>query len=141
MVGTQVTVFVLDSSSVLRYIDDEAGGDRVNAIFKECVKQQARMRIPALQWGEVAGELRRRLGAIEGRRVLESLMPFELDVVSASAERAVHAAALRVDRKIPYADAFGLDLAMDSPEHILVTADYDFKAVADLARIEFLPLK
>jgi len=35
-----VTVFVLDSSSVLRYIDDEAGGDRVNAIFKECVKHR-----------------------------------------------------------------------------------------------------
>jgi len=141
MVGTQVTVFVLDSSSVLRYIDNEAGADRVNAIFKVCVKHQATMCIPALQWGEVAGELRKRLGAAGGRRPLESLMPFELNVVPASAERAVHAAELRVDRKIPYADAFGLDLAMDSPEHILVTADYDFKAVADLARIEFLPLK
>ena len=57
------------------------------------------------------------------------------------ADGAVHAAALRVDRKIPYADAFGLNLAMDSAEHILVTADYDFKEVADLARIEFLPAK
>jgi predicted nucleic acid-binding protein len=141
MVGTQVTTFVLDSSSVLRYIDNEAGADRVNAIFKECVKHQARMCIPALQWGEVAGELWKRLGAAGGRRALESLMPFELDVVPASAERAVHAAALRIDRKIPYADAFALDLALDSQEHILVTADYDFKDAADLARIEFLPLK
>jgi hypothetical protein len=30
---------------------------------------------------------------------------------------------------------------MDSPDHVLVTADYDFKTVADLARIEFLPAK
>jgi predicted nucleic acid-binding protein len=141
MVGSQVTVFVLDSSSVLRYIDNEAGADRVNAIFKACVRHQAKMCIPALQWGEIAGELRKRLGALVGRRALESLLPFELDVVSASAERAVRAAALRVDRKIPYADAFGLNLAMDSAEHILVTADYDFKKVADLARIEFLPAK
>ena len=113
----------------------------MNAIFKACVRHQAKMCIPALQWGEIAGELRKRLGALVGRRALESLLPFELDVVSASAERAVHAAALRVDRKIPYADAFGLNLAMDSAEHILVTADYDFKKVADLARIEFLPAK
>ena len=141
MVGSQVTVFVLDSSSVLRYMDNEAGADRVNAIFKACVRHQAKMCIPALQWGEIAGELRKRLGALVGRRALESLLPFELDVVSASAERAVRAAALRVDRKIPYADAFGLNLAMDSAEHILVTADYDFKEVADLARIEFLPAK
>ena len=136
-----MTVFVLDSSSLLRYIDNEPGADRVNAIFKACVKQQARMCIPALQWGEVAGELRKRLGPDGGKRALESLMLLELDVVPARAERAVHAAALRIDRKIPYADAFALDLAMDSQEHILVTADYDFKDVADLARIEFLPLK
>jgi predicted nucleic acid-binding protein len=136
-----VTVFVLDSSSVLRYIDNEAGADRVNAIFKACVKHQARMCIPALQWGEIAGELRKRLGAADGKRALESLMPLELDVVPADEERAVRAAALRVDHKIPYADAFAFDLAMDSQHHILVTADYDFKAVADLARIEFLPIK
>jgi predicted nucleic acid-binding protein len=141
MVGTQVTIFVLDSSAVLRYIDNEAGGDRVNAIFKACVRSQAKMCIPALQWGEIAGELQRRLGATKARRVLDSLVPLELDVVPASGERAVHAAALRLDWKIPYADAFALDLAMDSSDHILVTADYDFEDVADLARIEFLPVK
>jgi predicted nucleic acid-binding protein len=141
MVGTQVTIFVLDSSAVLRYIDNEAGADRVKSIFKACVRSQARMCIPALQWGEVAGELLKRLGVAGGRRTLESFLPIELNVVSADAERAVHAAALRLDRKIPYADAFGLDLAMDSADHVLVTADFDFKAVADLARIEFLPAK
>lgn len=136
-----MTVFVLDASAVLRYIDNEAGGDRVKAILRACLQRQAKMCISALQWGEIAGELRKRLGAAGGRRVLESLLPLELDVVPASAERALHAAALRVDRKIPYADAFGLDLAMDSAEHVLLTVDYDFKDVADLARIEFLPLK
>ena len=30
---------------------------------------------------------------------------------------------------------------MDSLDHILVTADFGFKAVEDLARIEFLPAK
>jgi predicted nucleic acid-binding protein len=136
-----VTVYVLDSSAVLRYIDGEAGGDRVNAIFKTVVQRRAEMCIPALQWGEIAGELRKRLGPTEGMRVLESLVPLELDVVPAGGERAVHAATLRMDHHIAYADAFALDLAMDSPDHILVTADYDFKAVADLVRIEFLPLK
>ncbi len=136
-----MTVFVLDSSAVLRYIDNEAGGDRVNAILKACVKRQGEMCISALQWGEIAGELRKRLGASTGGRVLESLVTIELHVVPASGERAVHAAAIRVDRNIPYADAFALDLAMDSTDHILVTADYDFKEVADLARIEFLPAK
>ena len=64
-----------------------------------------------------------------------------MEIIPASAERAVHAAEIKVDRKISYADAFAMELAMDSPEHVLVTADYDFKVVEDLARIEFLPKK
>lgn len=136
-----MTVFVLDSSAVLRYIDNEAGGDRVNAIFKACVRRQAEMRISALQWGEVAGYLRRQLGASGGKRALESLLPFELQIIPATSERAVRAAELRSDRKIPYIDAFAVELAMDSAENVLVTADFDFKCVEDLARIEFLPAK
>jgi predicted nucleic acid-binding protein len=136
-----VSVFILDSSAVLRYIDDEAGADRMGAIFKACVERQSEMRISALQWGEIAGRLCKRLGQAVAIRVLDSLLPLELEIVPATGECAVRAAALRLDRKIPYADGFALDLAMYSAECILVTADYDFKAVADLARIEFLPMK
>ncbi|MGH9600365.1 MAG: PIN domain-containing protein, partial [Terracidiphilus sp.] len=69
------------------------------------------------------------------------LMPSEAAIIPATADRAVRAANLKVDRSVSYADAFALDLAMDSPDHVLVTADYDFKRVEDLARIEFLPAK
>jgi len=136
-----VSVFVLDSSAVLRYIDDEAGADRVGEIFKECLHQKSKMRISALQWGEIAGQLRKHLGAATATRVLETLLPIELDIVAATGDRAVRAATLRLERKISYADGFAIDLAMDSAEHILVTADYDFKVVADLVSIQFLPAK
>ena len=72
---------------------------------------------------------------------MNSLLPSEAKVVPASAERALHAAEIKVDRKIAYADAFALDLAMDSPGHVLMTADFGFKTVDELARIEFLPAK
>jgi predicted nucleic acid-binding protein len=126
---------------VLRYADSEAGADRIEAILRECVSGKAEVCISALQWGEIAGRLRQRLGAQDEMRILTSLVPSEVQVISATAECAVRAAHLRADRKISYADAFALDLAMDSPDHVLVTADYGFKAVADLARIEFLPAK
>jgi len=141
VVERKVITFVLDSSAVLRYIDNEAGGDRVKAIFETCVRGQAAMRISALQWGEVAGHLRKRLGPTNGQRVLDSLMPLKLEIVSASGERAARAADLRSNRNISYVDAFAVELTMDSPDRVLVTADFDFKAVEDLARIEFLPAK
>jgi predicted nucleic acid-binding protein len=99
------------------------------------------MRISAIQWGEIAAVQRKRFGAQQQKRILQRLRQLDLLIVSVSAEQAERAAELRVDRKLAYADAFALDLAMDSHDHVLVTADYDFKAVADLAQIEFLPAK
>ncbi|MGA3135612.1 MAG: PIN domain-containing protein [Terracidiphilus sp.] len=136
-----MTVYVLDSSALLRYIDNEAGADRIEGILIDCVAGRAKVCISAVQWGEVAGNLRKRLGALQERRILSNLLPSESEIVDAGAERAVRAAEIKVDRKIAYADAFALDLAIESADHVLVTADYGFKAVDDLARIEFLPAR
>lgn len=133
--------YALDSSAVLRYFDDGAGADRVEEVLIACAGRQAKLTISALHWGEIAGKLRKRFGEADEIRFLGSLLPSEATIVSATADRAIHAAGLKVDRNIAYADAFALDLAMDSPEHVLVTADYDFKTVVDLAQIEFLPAK
>ncbi len=136
-----MTVYVLDSSALIRFLDKEAGFHRVKSLLRDCVEGRVEVRISAVQWGEVAGNMRKRFGASGEVRIMNSLLPSEAKIVPASAERALHAAEIKVDRNIAYADAFALDLAMDSPEHILVTADYEFKAVEDLARIEFLPAK
>ncbi|MGA2888399.1 MAG: PIN domain-containing protein [Terracidiphilus sp.] len=134
-------VYVLDSSAVLRFVDKEVGAERVRAIFRSCAQGQTDACSSALQWGEIAGTLRKRSGAKEQERILAKLMGLQLRIVPATGERAVRAAEIKMDRKLPYADAFALELAMDTADHVLVTADYDFKAVADLARIEFLPAK
>jgi PIN domain nuclease of toxin-antitoxin system len=134
-----MTTYVLDSSAALRYVDDGAGADRVEEILSACAGWQAELSISAVQWGEIAGKLRKRFGDADETRILSSLLPSDARIVPATADRAVHAAALKVDRNIAYADGFAVDLAMDSVDHVLVTADYDFKAVDDLARIEFLP--
>ena len=134
-------VYVLDSSAVLRYIDREAGGERVGKIFEVAAASGAETCLSAVQWGEVAGKVYKRAGRGPQKRVLEGLLRLGLRIVPATAERAEHAGEIRADRKLAYADAFAIDLAMDSPDHVLVTADYGFKDVADLARIEFLPAK
>ncbi len=136
-----MTTYVLDSSAALRYVDDGAGADRIEEILSACAGWQAELSISAVQWGEIAGKLRKRFGHSDEIRILSSLLPSEAKIVPATADRAVHAAALKVDRNLAYADCFAINLAMDSVDHILVTSDYGFKAVEDLARIEFLPAK
>jgi predicted nucleic acid-binding protein len=136
-----MTVYVLDSSALLRYIDDEPGSQRVEDILKACVAGQVGVCISAMQWGEVAGNIRHRFGATDQSRILSAILPSEVEVVPVTAQRAVGAAEIKVDRKIAYADAIALELAREAPDHVLVTADYGFKSVNDLATVEFLPVK
>ena len=136
-----MTVYILDASAVIRYVDSEPGAERINALLKACVAGRAGVSVSAVQWGEVAGNLRKRLGASQQKRILSSLLPSEAEIVPVSGDRAVRAAEIKVDRKVSYADAIALELAMSFSDHVLVTADYGFKDVADMAQIEFLPLK
>jgi predicted nucleic acid-binding protein len=136
-----MTIYVLDSSALIRYIDREPGGDRVKEILKECVKRRVEVWISAVQWGEIAGNISKRMGAPHEERILSSLLPSEVRIIPVNGEQAVRAAELRVDHKLAYADCIALELAMDSPDHVLVTADFGFKTVDNLARIEFLPAK
>ena len=87
-----MTVYVLDSSALIRYIDSEAGADSVNAVLKACVAGKAEVCISALQWGETAGNLRKRLGASQQGRILSALLPSEVEIVPVNGDRAVRAA-------------------------------------------------
>lgn len=136
-----MTAYVLDSSALLRFVDDEAGSERVEEILKAGISGTAFISISAVQWGEVAGRVRSHYGAQQESQILDELLPSEVEIVVVTGERAVRAADLKVDRKISYADAFAVELAMQSANHLLVTADYGFKAVDDMVRIEFLPVK
>ena len=135
-----MSIYVLDSSALIRYIDNEPGAERMEEILKACALGRARVEISVIQWGEVAGNIRKRAGAREEGRIL-SLLPSEVQVVAVTGDGAIRAAALKVDCGMAYADAFALELAMESSNKVLVTADYGFKAVEELCRIEFLPAK
>jgi PIN domain nuclease of toxin-antitoxin system len=136
-----MTVFVLDSSALIRFFDSEPGAARVEAILIDGVAGSGRVVMSAVQWGEFAGNMRKRFGAAREVAVLASPATSDVEIIPATAERAVRAAELKIDHGISYADAFAIELAMDTPDHVLVTADFGFKAVDDLAKIEFLPPK
>jgi predicted nucleic acid-binding protein len=136
-----LVTYVLDSSAVLRYLDGEAGADRVSEIIKGHLDGKWQVVISSLHWGEIAGHTckKRGMGALDA--VLSRLTAFGIPVVPVGAERAVRAALIRVKTSIPYVDAFGVELTTDSRERVFVTADFDFKSAARQVKIEFLPAK
>jgi predicted nucleic acid-binding protein len=133
--------YVLDSSAILRYLDDEAGAVRVAEIIKSHLGGHCEAVISALHWGEVAGITCKLHGRPAMGLALSRLSSFGLPIVAADAERAVRSALIKLKRKIPYVDAFGIELASESREHVFVTADFDFKPASRDVAIEFLPAK
>ena len=133
--------YALDASAILRYLDGEAGAERVKQIIKGHLAGEYRVAVSAIHWGEVAGIVCKRHGRSGMDAALSRLSAFGFEVVPVTAERAVKSALIKVERRIPYADAFGIELAGDSAEHVLVTADFDVKPAEGDVRIEFLPVK
>ena len=133
--------YVIDSSAILRYLDNEAGAARVSEIIKGHLAGKCEVLISAVHWGEVAGIT----GKVHGQQavdiVLSRFSAFGLQIVAADGDRAVRAALLKLRRRIPYVDAFGIELTAESTERILVTADFDLKPASRDVKIEFLPAK
>ena len=136
-----MVTYALDASAILRFLDGEAGSERVAEIIKDHLAGRHKAVVSAIHWGEVAGVTCKAHGRQAVDLVLSRLFSFGLEIVAVTAERAVRAALIKVRRKIAYADAFGVELASESPDHILVTADFDLKAAAHDVKTEFLPHK
>jgi predicted nucleic acid-binding protein len=136
-----MVTYVLDSSAILRYLDDEPGAARVSEIIKAHLAGRCAAIISSLHWGEIAGITYKIHGAGALDIVLSRLNAFGLEIISADADRAVRASLVKVRKGIPYVDAFGVELAASSEDHVLVTADFDFKPASRDVKIEFLPAK
>jgi PIN domain nuclease of toxin-antitoxin system len=134
-------MYVLDSSAVLRYLDGEAGSDRVSGIIKDHMAGRCEAVISSIHWGEIAGQICKKRGKGALDMVLSRLAAFGIPVVPVDTDRAVRAALIRVKTAIPYVDAFGVELTVDSRERVFVTADFDFKVASRNVKIEFLPPK
>ena len=136
-----MVTYVLDSSAILRYLDDEAGAARVAEIIKSHLAGRAVAIVSAVHWGEVGGITCKAHGKPAMEMVISRLSAFGIQVMAADGERAVRASLIKLKRNLPYVDAFGVELAGDSGEHVFVTADFDFKVASRDVAIEFLPVK
>jgi PIN domain nuclease of toxin-antitoxin system len=136
-----MVTYILDSSAILRYLDDHAGAARVAEIIKAHLGGNAAAVVSAVHWGEVAGITCKVHGPRAMEFALARLSAFGLQIIAADGDRAVRAALIKLKRDIPYVDTFGIQLTADSPDGVFVTADFDFKPASRDVTIEFLPAK
>jgi predicted nucleic acid-binding protein len=136
-----MVTYVLDASAVLRYLAGEAGAERVSQIIKLHLAGGCAVAISALHWGEIAGVACKVHGTGAMELALSRLSAFGFEIVPVTAERAVQASLIKIKRKIPYVDSFAAQLAAESADRVLITADFDLKPASREVKIEFLPPK
>ena len=131
---------VLDASALLRFLDDEAGAERVEQLLNQAASGDLALSMSAVNWGEVIYAVAHRQGLDAANELLRKLSSLS-SVVPCSGEDAVQAALFKARYKIPYADAFAACLAAQNLA-CLITADYDFKRLpSGTLKIELLPIK
>ena len=135
-----MSVYVVDASALLRYLDREPGFDRIAQLLKEGARGKSELLVSAVNWGEVVSVVYRAHGLNVARSTSLRMRALPLTIISVDGDHAEAAGILKQDFKLPYADAFAGALAQ-AKGATLITADSDFKPAAHVMRIEFLPTK
>ena len=110
-----MVTYILDASAVLRFLDGEAGVERVTNILKTALAAECHVAISAVNWGEVVGKLHQRYGPDIAFNRADRLLRKNLTVVPATGERAARAGVIRSTYNVPYADGGGSLLSAACP--------------------------
>ena len=131
----------MDASALLRFVDNEAGADLVEAFLNRARVGELDLLMSAVNWGEVGYAVLKAHGPEQAGVLLPKLCSVPLRIVPVDRDAAERAAAFKHAHGIPYADSFAGSLAL-AEKAPLVTADNDFRGLPrSLIKVDILPAK
>lgn len=128
---------VLDASAVMTFFEDRPGADKVEELISLAVAGKRDVLMSVVNWGEVYYSVWRAKGHGAAQKAGAEIAQLPIEVVPADFETTKLAATFRANHKLPYADCFAAALA-SVRRAFVVTADADFKTVANDVQILFL---
>jgi predicted nucleic acid-binding protein len=131
--------YVLDANAVIRYfkVGNAGGGERVQDLFLQAQRNQARLSMSVINMGEVLYILIRHVGEQRALHYLQVLQ-HGVTMVEADVSQTIHAATWKHQYKLGYADSFAAALALSS-KATLVSADPSFESVGKSLKWMRLP--
>jgi ribonuclease VapC len=119
---------VLDSWSVIAYLEDEPAGQRVADLIAEAHEDGTPIRMTVVNAGEVWYILAREASIADADQSIAELRGLGVEFVEADWKLTREAAGFKAKYKMSYADCFAAALAKDKKAD-LVTGDPEFKQV------------
>lgn len=133
----RAAVRVLDSYSLIAYIEGEAGKDTMIEIFRSARDSGKALYLSVVNWGEVYYITLREAGQERADEVAHLISTLPVQVVPADLELAKQAAEFKAVKKMSYADCFAAALSKLRKAE-LVTGDKEFKQVEGEVKIQWL---
>ncbi len=132
-----MSIYVLDSFSLLALLQLEPGADRVTALLREAEQKTARVLMSLISLGEIVYIIERRWGETRLRNFLAYLKVAPIEVAPVDQDRVFAAAHVKAHHPISYADAFAVALAQEL-EATVVTGDPEFRSVEGVVSVQWL---
>jgi predicted nucleic acid-binding protein len=130
-------VRVLDSYSLIAYVEGEAGKDTMIEIFRSARDSGKACLLSVVNWGEVYYITLREAGQERADQVAHLISTLPIHIVPADLDLAKQAAIFKSSKKMCYADCFAAALAKHRRVE-LVTGDEEFKEVEKEVKILWL---
>jgi ribonuclease VapC len=128
---------VLDSWTVIAYLEDEPAAERVADIIADAHEQAIPLLMTVVNAGEVWYIVAREASASEADASIKQLRDLGIEFVDADWNLAHGAAYFKSRNKMSFADAFAAALAKQKKAH-LTTGDPEFKQVESEITITWL---
>ena len=122
----KAAVRVLDSYSLIAYVEGETGKDTMIEVFRSARDSGKTCLLSVVNWGEVYYITLREAGAQRAEEVAHLIHTLPIHLVSADLELTKQAAIFKASKKMSYADCFAAALAKHRRVE-LVTGDKEFK--------------
>ncbi len=125
---------VLDSYSLLAYIEGEAGAEKMIEIFRVARDSGRDLFLSVVNWGEVYYITTREAGHERADEVAQLISTLPIQIVPADLDLTRQAAELKSKYKMSYADCFAVALAKQRKAE-LVTGDKELRQVEKEVKI------
>ena len=133
----KAAVRVLDSYSLLAYIEGEAGAEKMIEIFRVARDSGRDLLLSVVNWGEVYYITMREVRRERADEVAHLISTLPIQIVPADLDLTRQAAELKSKYRMSYADCFAAALARQRKAE-LVTGDRDFRQVEGEVKILWL---
>lgn len=128
---------VLDSWSVIAYLEDEPSGQQVADLIASAHDEGIPIYMTVVNAGEVWYIIAREISEKEANSSIKELRELRIQLVDVDWELTQEAARFKSQYKMSYADCYATALAKTRKADLL-TGDAEFKAVEDQIKIQWV---